>query len=223
MKILCINPNRSMEITEIIDKRCKTFASGNVEVVTKCLSDGPESLETYEQTALALQCLMKTFVNYRDEFDGFIIACHSDIGVDFLREQTRKPVVGIGEASMLFATLLGDKFSILSLTRKAIPKKDELVRKYGLEYRCVSIRETDLKVASDPRDQISRLIEEGRKAVNEDKAEVLILGCAGMGEYEREIEEKVGVPVIDGVVSSMMLVESLIRYGKNTSKIGKYR
>jgi len=139
-----------------------------------------------------------------------------------LRELTDKPVIGIGEASMLLALPLGHKFSILSLKRKKIPQKEDLVKKYGLENRCASIRATGLGVVANDKEKREKLIQEGEKAVTEDRAEVLILGCAGMAGMDKEIEKAIEVPVIDGVVSALMLIESLIRYGALTSKVGKY-
>ncbi|GAI82685.1 unnamed protein product [marine sediment metagenome] len=72
------------------------------------------------------------------------------------------------------------------------------------------------------KEKREKLIQEGEKAVKEDGAEVLILGCAGMAGLDKEIEKIVNVPVIDGVVSALMLIESLIRYGVSSSKAGKY-
>jgi len=138
------------------------------------------------------------------------------------RELTDKPVIGIGEASMLFALPLGHKFSILSLKRKKIPQKEDLVKKYGFENRCASIRVTGLGVVATDEEKREKLVQEGIKAVEEDGAEVLILGCAGMTGLDKEIGKIVGVPTIDGVVSALMIIESLIRYGVSTSKVGKY-
>lgn len=223
MKILCINPNSSLDMTQVIGNRCKQYSAENTEIATKCLSNGPSSLESYQKAAQAISQLLKEFAEWREQFDGFILACHSDIGVDLLREMTPKPVIGMGEASMLYAAVLGHKFSILSLKRKAIPKKEDLVKKYGFEGRCASVRETGLGANTQPAEILQRLIQEGRKAVEEDGAEVLVLGCAGMGDLDDEIEKTLGVPVIDGVVSALMIVESLIRYGKKTSTVGKYK
>jgi len=75
---------------------------------------------------------------------------------------------------------------------------------------------------ADDKEKREKLIQEGEKAVKEDRAEVLILGCAGMAGMDKEIEKEVGVPVIDGVVSALLMIESLIRYGVSTSKVGKY-
>ena len=222
MKILCINPNSSPEVTEGIKKICKEYALPSTEVEVKCIEEAPSGIESYHDAAISEKYLLERFEDWKNEYDGFIIACHSDIGVDLLRELTKKPVIGIGEASIIFALPLGHKFSILSLKRKKIPQKEDLVKKYGLENRCASIRVTGLGVVANYKEKKEKLVQEGGKAVKEDGAEVLILGCAGMAGMDKEIEKAVGVPVIDGVVSALLIVESFIRYGVSTSKVGKY-
>lgn len=222
MKILCINPNSSSEVTEGIEKICKRYALPEIEVEVKYIKEAPPGIESYRDAAISEKYLLERFEEWKDKYDGFIIACHSDIGVDLLRELTDKPVIGIGEASMLFALPLGHKFSILSLKRKKIPQKEDLVRKYGLENRCASIRVTGLGVIATDENKMEKLIQEGIKAVKEDGAEVLILGCAGMAGFDKKIEKIIDVPIIDGVVSALLMMESLIRYGVNTSKVGKY-
>lgn len=222
MKILCINPNSSQEVTVGIENICKNYALPSTEIEVKCIKEAPPGIESYHDAAVSEKYLLDKFEKWKEQYDGFIIACHSDVGVNLLREVSTKPVIGIGEASMLFALPLGHKFSILSLKRKKIPQKEDLVRKYGLENRCASIRITGLGVIATDEEKREKLIQEGIKAVKEDGAEVLILGCAGMAGLDKEIEKVVGVPVIDGVVSAIMTIESLIRYEVSTSKVGKY-
>jgi len=210
-------------VTEGIEKTCKRYALRDTEIKIVDLKEAPPGIESYRDAAIAERYLLEKFTdNWEKEYDGFIIACHSDIGVDLFRELTNKPVIGIGEASLLFALPLGHKFSILSLKRKKITQKEDLVRKYGLESKCASIRVTGLGVVANYQEKKEKLVQEGIKAVKEDKAEVLILGCAGMAGLDKEIEKVVGVPVIDGVVSALLIIESLVRYGVNTSKVGKY-
>lgn len=222
MKILCINPNSSQEVTEGIEKICRKYSLSDTEVEVKYIKEAPPGIESYHDAAISEKYLLDEFKEWKEQYDGFIVACHSDIGVDLLRELTDKPVIGIGEASMLFALPLGHKFSILSLKRKKIPQKEDLVKKYGLINRCASIRATGLGVIANYQEKKEKLIQEGMKAVEEDGAEVLILGCAGMAGLDKEIEKIIGAPVIDGVVSALLIMESLIRYGVNTSKVGKY-
>jgi allantoin racemase len=223
LKILCINPNSSREVTEGIEKICKSYALPDTELEVQYIKEAPSGIESYQDAAIAERYLLERFQEWEKEYDGFIIACHSDIGIDLLRELTVKPVIGIGESSMLFALPLGHKFSILSLKRKKIPQKEDLVRKYGLENRCASIRATGLGVVATDEDKREKLIKEGFSAVKEDGAEVLILGCAGMAGLDKIIEKIVKVPVIDGLVCALMIIESLVKYGIETSKIAKYK
>ena len=222
MRILCINPNSSPEVTEAIEGICREYALPKSKIEVKSIKEAPPGIESYLDAAISEKYLLDKFEKWKEKYDGFIIACHSDIGVDLLRELTDKPVIGIGEASMLLALPLGHKFSILSLKKKKIPQKEDLVKKYGFENRCASVRITGLGVVGNDKEKREKLIQEGEKAVEEDGAEVLILGCAGMAGLDKEIEKIVNVPVIDGVVSALMLIESLIRYGVSTSKAGKY-
>ncbi len=115
MKILCINPNSSQEVTVGIENICKNYALPTTEIEVKCIKEAPPGIESYHDAAVSVQYLLDKFEKWKEQYDGFIIACHSDVGVDLLREISTKPVIGIGEASMLFALPLGHKFSILSL------------------------------------------------------------------------------------------------------------
>ncbi len=223
MKILCINPNSSKEVTEGIRKICHQYALKDTKVDIIDIKEAPPGIETYQDALIAEKYLWERFPDWEKEYDGFIIACHSDIGVDLLRELTVKPVVGIGEASMLFALPLGHKFSILSLKKKKIPQKEDLVRKYGLENRCASIRATGLGVVATEEEKREKLFQEGSKAIKYDGAEVLILGCAGMAGLDKDLEKALQVPVIDGLICALMMVESFIRYGLEISKIAKYK
>ncbi len=222
MKILCINPNSSKEVTTGIKETCNKYPLTDIPLEVIDIPESPSGIETYQDAALAEKYLLEKFFTLEKSYDGFIIACHSDIGVDVLRELTVKPVIGIGEASMLFALPLGHKFSILSLKEKKIPQKEDQVKRYGLEDRCASIRATGLGVVATYQDKKEKLLEAGFKAVKEDGAEVLILGCAGMAGLDKELEKIIGVPVIDGVVSALLLMEGFLRYQLSTSKMRKY-
>lgn len=153
MKILCINPNSSSEVTEGIEKICRKYALSNTEIEVESIKKAPSGIESYHDAAISEKYLLDKFEEWKEQYDGFIVACHSDGGVDLLREMTSKPVIGIGEASLLFASVLGHKFSILSLKKKILPKKEDLVRKYGFEKRCASIRATGLGVVATDKEE----------------------------------------------------------------------
>ena len=162
----------------------------------------------------------------KEGFDGFVIACFGDPALSAAREAVEAPVVGIAEAAMSMSFMLGRKFSILTVTKRAVSVMEDMVKAYGFSSRLASIRHVDIPVPElekDPAKLRKALLEEGRKALAEDDAEVLLLGCAGMAGLDEEMEKELGVPVIDGVVAAVKLLEAIISYGKKTSKILTYQ
>jgi len=220
MKILIINPNSDANITEAIQRTADNFAQGAFEVVCKPTPGAPLFIETYEDAIKAAPGMVQLVRENEDTFDAFIVACHSDPNLDAIKEMTRKPVVGIGEASMKIASMLGHRFSIISDNIHSIPNKEFLVSKYLLKDALASVRA--------PQDKMSGLIDEekylqtARLAMDEDMAEVIVLGCAAMTGLDKPLQEKLGVPVLDGIVCALIIASGLVKYGISTSKIRRY-
>jgi allantoin racemase len=120
-----------------------------------------------------------------------------------------------GQAAMM----LGGKFSVIQMGPRGIPMKERFVRKLGFESRCASVRSID---PAGPGDMGDRVIAAARKAVEEDGAEVLTLGCAGLAGLDERTSRAVGVPVIDGVLYGVRFAEALAAFGGKTSKKGLY-
>ncbi|MEM4416710.1 MAG: aspartate/glutamate racemase family protein, partial [Nitrososphaerota archaeon] len=222
MRLKIINPNTTDSMTEAIRKKALEYARPGTEIVAVNPSIGPASIESYYDEALAtIGVLEEIRIGEVEKFDGYAIACYGDPGLYAARELARAPVVGIGETSMLMACTLGYKFSIITILDRFIGPVDEMVKRYGLSERCASIRVINTPVLDIERggETVTKLmVEEGRRAVTEDRAEVLLLGCAGMAGLEEAMEEALGVPVIDGIVAAVKMLEGLVDYGKKTSK-----
>jgi allantoin racemase len=152
--------------------------------------------------------------------DAFVVACHSDPNLDAMKEITAKPVVGIGEASMKLASMLGHRFSVISTLEHSIPNKEALVRKYQLEGMLASVRAPgpELAEASDEE----KVLQAARMALEEDMAEVIVLGCAGLGNLDKRLAAELGAPALDGVVCALIVATGLVRYGVSTSKVRRY-
>lgn len=227
MRILIINPNTSEDFTTKIAKTAEMYAHHDTEVVCKTAASGPRSIEGIYDELLSAQGAISVFLSEIDNFDGFIFACYSDHPVVYAsREISTKPVVGIAEASMFMACFLGHRFSVVTTNDEWKPLLEDAVQHYGLVSRCASIRSTGLPVLAlegSPTDEVHRLIEDSsRKAIEEDGAEVICLGCAGMTGLDKQLEQTLGVPVLDGVVCAIKVLEGLIAYGVSSSKKGAY-
>jgi allantoin racemase len=224
MKILIINPNTSDEMTRAIGEAAQRYARQDTEIETVRPDFGPRSLENAVEVAVATHATVQKVMERRGQQDAVVIACGGDPGLYAVRQLLEEPVIGIGEAAYHFACMLGYKFSIL--IPLADPTAERLVSSHGLVHRLASIRVVDipvLELESDLEVTKQRLIAEGRRAVHEDGAEVLCLGCAGMALMDKAVEEAVGVPVLDGTVCAVKMAEGMYDYGLKTSKVAAFK
>jgi allantoin racemase len=219
MKILLINPNSDAEMTEQIQKTAENYANGEFEVVCTPTPEAPRFIETYEDQIKAAPGMIQLLRENEALFDAFTIACHSDPNLDVLKEITRKPVVGIGEASMKIASMLGHQFSVISATKHSIPSKEALIQKYHLKDAVASVR-------APPEGTVGTDLEKYRKAaqsaVDEDMAEVIVFGCAGMTGLDHQLQERLKIPVLDGVICALIIAAGLVKCGVSHSKIRQY-
>lgn len=220
MRILIINPNSSADMTGDIDRKAKLYCDPDIEVHTVRTPGAPEYIDTYTDAALACPGMMKILEENESLYDAFIVACHCDPNLDVLKEMTEKPVVGIGEASMKLASMIGHRFAVVSIGSRPVPIKEELIRSYGLEKYAGKIQ-TSGEALTDCGDK-EAFLAAAKRAVEEDRAEVIVLGCAGMCGLDDFIAEEIGVPVLDGVTCALMIASGLIRMGTGTSKKCRY-
>lgn len=221
MKILIINPNSSEEMTEAIQTCAEEYAAGEFTVKTLPTPGAPEYIDYFSDKMLAAPEMLKIVKANEEEYDAFIVACHCDPNLDLLKQITKKPVVGIGEASMKLASMLGASFSVVSASNHSVPNKRALIHSYGLDYSCASVRGPggdfdDLSVEGP-------YLDAAKIAIEEDLAEVIVLGCAGFAGMAERMQKKLGVPVLDGIVCALIVATGLVKAGYTTSKIRLYK
>ena len=208
MRIFIINPNSDLEMTEVIQRTAENFSEGEFEVLCKPTPGAPLIIETCEDEMAAAAGMMNLVRENEDTCDAFVIACHCDPNMDILKSMTSKPVVGIGEASMRAACRLGRRFSIIQTTEESIPIKEALVRKYRFQDALASIRAP--KQGHREKDEVEKYLDVARSAKEKDRADVIVLGCAGLTGMDKSLQEKLGIPVLDGVVCGLKMVLGLV-------------
>lgn len=221
MKILIINPNSSEEMTAAIEKSAKEYANNEFEVVCKSTNGAPKFIGKYEDHVRIGVEMINMVKENENSFDAFIIACHGDPNIDAIKEITNKVVVGIGEASMKMASILGHSFSVITPEEKIIPSKHALIRKYNLEDVVASVRAPKHNNGESSLEE--RLLEAAKTAIKEDLAEVIVLGCAGYSGLDKKIQNEVGIPVLDGVICALIIATGLVKYKVSISKIRRYK
>ena len=217
MNIVVINPNSSETMTTGIRNAAERYAAGRFQVTVLPTPGAPEFIDTFEDRALAAPGMSAIVREYGDKADAFIVACHCDPNLQLLRELSSKPVLGIGEASFYLAAMLGDSFSVISTGVYSNPNKVNLIRSYHMEQHFVSIRNPEGEGG-----ELERYIRAGRRCMEEDGAEVIILGCAGLCQLAEDMTQVLGVPVLDGVVCALSIAEGMVHAGLKTSKFRYY-
>jgi allantoin racemase len=226
MKILAINPNTSVTMTDHIRKELVRIKRAETELTVRSPDRGPETIESAYDEALAIPPTLD-LVRWANQegYDAVILACFSDPGLEAAKEISTIPVIGIEESSLHIAAMLGARFSVMTPRKERIPSKREHVHVRGLEHFLASVRSLDLSVAetdADPEKTKGRVLEVARKAVEEDGAEVIILGCAGMAGYAPEIERELNIKVIDPSAVALKVAEALVDLGLVHSKVGLF-
>ncbi|MDX6535025.1 MAG: allantoin racemase [Gaiellales bacterium] len=225
MQILLINPNTTSSMTDSMVVAAQEVAGPGTEIIGATVDDGVPFIDGFYDEALAAAGVARCILERRGTFDAAIIGCFGDPGLYASRELTDAPVIGIAEASFSLAMSLGHRFGVVATLDRGVPGTIDLLRHYGIESRCASIEASGAEVVDlgeDPLSALAQLEEAGRRAVA-GGAEVLCLGCGLMLETRAALEERLGVPVVEGVPAAVVLAESLVRLGLRTSKIRAFQ
>ena len=226
MKILLVNPNTTASMTEKAGEAARLVAASGTEIIAVNPEYGPVSIEGYYDEVFSIPGLLEEVRKGEDSgCQGTVIACFDDTGLDAARCLASGPVVGLCEASMHIASLLANGFSIVTTLKRSIPALEKLAVKYGMSQQCHRVRAAEVPVLEleNPDSETTKLIRvEIQKALDEDRSEAIVLGCAGMADLATKLSKEFGVPVIDGVTAAVKLVESLVSLGLQTSKRNGY-
>ena len=224
MRIKVINPNTTASMTGIIERAARAVASPGTEIVAATSRNGAASIEGHYDEAMSIIGIVDEIrEGEADGIDAYVIACFGDPGLLAAREAASGPVLGIAEAAMHAASFVATGFSIVTTLERTRIIAEHLVRNYGMERHCRGVRAIDLPVLEleNPGSNARALIlAECEKAISADKSGAIVLGCAGMADLAHSIEQRLRVPVIDGVVAAVKFAEALVSLRLKTSKRG---
>jgi allantoin racemase len=231
LRVLWINPVGTSTFDDALSEELEPVKRPETEVEVRSLAEGPTHLEYHAYEAEVVPGMLRMIASAeRDGFDAVAIGCFCDTGLRPAREIAQRIAVAAPcESCLHVAATLGNTFSILGVTRKTIPEMHDNVVRYGFRDRLASFRVLGMGIDDfhvDPELTCSRLIADGRAAVDEDRAEVLVLGCTIQYGFHTTLQREVGVPVVDPVVATLKYAEllgELAALGWTTSKVGGYK
>jgi len=222
--IQVINPNTSRAMTEGIARTAREAAGPGAAILAVTSPMGPASIESHYDEALAVPGVLAAVRSGEAAgADGHVIACFGDPGLAAAREIAAGPVVGIAEAAVHLATLLGRTFSVVTTLSRTVGHTRELVRGYGFAAACAGVHACDIPVLDlDSPTAWASVGKACTAARDADGCDVIVLGCAGMTGLTAALTAELGIPVVDGVAAGVKLAESLVALGLRTSKRDEY-
>ena len=204
-RILVINPNSNDSVTRGLDASLNSLrAELGVEVDCHTIPYAPFGIESDEDIE-TVSPMVVDWISDNGGYDAYVIACYSDPGLDESRLRFDKPILGIHESAVSLCAAHGRKFGVLALGRESIQRHIAYVRQLGLREYHAGERPMDISVdeaANDP-DTLDKIVENGRLLIEEDGAEYLVLGCAGLAAWRADAQRALGVPVIDPVLAAV--------------------
>ncbi|MBC7942145.1 MAG: aspartate/glutamate racemase family protein [Chitinophagaceae bacterium] len=226
MKLLLINPNTSQAMTDAMAAAAQAVAAADTQVVARQPSFGPASIEShFDEVFGAAGVAEQVYLAAQERFDAVVISCFGDPGLDAARELTSAPVLGIAEAAFHAASFIATGFSVVTTLKRTCITAERLVQRYGFERNCRGIHGTDIPVLaleSGGEDALERIAAAASRALAQDRSGAIVLGCGGMAGLCATLQQRLGVPVIDGVSAAVKLAEALVGLGLRTAKAGDY-
>ncbi len=225
MRILIINPNISESVSQLIADEARRAASPGTGITMLTAPFGVAYIETRFEALIGAYAAATLAAEHWQGHDAVIVAAFGDPGVAGIREALDIPVVGLTEAALATACLLGNRFSIVGISRRIAAWYRESVERNGLVGRLASVRSLDQPLRDIGRvqdDHAARLKALCNAVVDEDGADVVILGGAPLAGLARSIEGEIPVPVVDGVSSAVRHAETLVRLNPGAARAGSF-
>jgi Asp/Glu/hydantoin racemase len=225
-RLLLLNPNTSTDITDRLLGVARAAAAPGTEIVGVSAPRGVPYIATRAEAAIGGAIVLELLAEREGSFDAAIVAAFGDPGLGGARELMTVPVVGLAEAAMLTACMLGRRFSIVSFSSTLGPWYRECVAAHGLLERLASIRLLEGSFASissvqDEKEEL--LVALARQAVEQDEADVIVLAGAPLAGLADRVADRVPVPIIEGVAAAVKQAELLVGLATRKATAGTYR
>jgi allantoin racemase len=212
-RILVINPNSNPLVTQGLEDALKPLGfEGGPEIVCETLAEGPYGIESQadvERVTMPLRRLVES----DNRSAAFVIACYSDPGLHVCREGTDRPVFGIAQCGVLTALARAETFGVIAIAQRSISRHVRYLRQMGLMERLAGERPLNMSVAETASGEgtLTKMIEVGR-ALKNDGAGAIVMGCAGMARHRKPLEQALGIPVIDPTQSAVTMALGAVQF-----------
>ncbi len=215
--VLVINPNSLETVTMAVQKAIGplvTAAASVSDIAWECITlhDGPSGIVSQDDVDQSALLVQKYVEQVQGNMAGCIVACFSDPGVQAVRKSLSVPVMGIGEAGMLTALIHGQRVGVIAISSQSIPRHYRAWLAMQVQERVVAERALDIPVSQSGEmgATFERMIQVAQALKMQDRADVLLLGCAGMAALRTPLEDAVGIPVVEPCQAAAAMMSSYL-------------
>jgi allantoin racemase len=226
VKILLLNPNTTVDVTDLLHAAGTKVASPGTELVVATAKRGVPYIATRAEAQIGGAIALEMLAEADSSVDAAVIAAFGDPGLFGARELFDLPVVGLAEAAMLTACMLGRRFAIVTFARALAPWYQECVAMHGLDARCAGIRTLDgaFRSISDVQaEKEELLVALANRAVEQDDADVVILSGAPLAGLADKVRDRISVPVVDPIAAAIRQAETLVALNPRKAIAGTFR
>ncbi|MBV9427087.1 MAG: aspartate/glutamate racemase family protein [Bradyrhizobiaceae bacterium] len=224
-RILVILPVNNQTNGEGILEELASAIAPDFELELRRLADGEPFIDNrYEEAVNTRAILVLAKAAEKEGYDGIFINCFGEPGVEAARELVKIPVIGGFRPALLAAKLLAQTYSIITITKNSVPIVRSLANWLGV--MPASIRDINMHILQlhDRKQLVERLVDQSTKAIVEDGAEAIVLGCTGISGLSDTIAEALAAagkpaPVIDPGKAAVGFLQALIRAQISQSRL----
>lgn len=225
MRILLLNPNMTGAVTDRLVTAASEVACPGTVILSATASRGFPYISNRAEAQIAGAIVLDMLAERAGQYDAAIVAAFGDPGLFGARELFDRPIVGMSEAAMLTACMLGKKFGIVSFTTQMGPWYRECVENHGLMGRCAGVfclTEPFSSVTDVAAEKQEALVTLAGEAVGWG-ADVVILAGAPLAGLARLVASDIPVPVVDQIQAALRQAETLAALGPLKAREGAFR
>lgn len=226
MRILVLNPNTTVELTGRLTAAGEAVRSPQTELVAVTAARGVPYISSRAEAQIAGAMVLEMLAEHHRDVDGAIIAAFGDPGLNAARELFDIPVIGMAEAAMLTACMLGGRFSIVTFATALGPWYRECVEAHGLVSRLAGIRMLDgpfTSIAMVQEEKEALLVDLCRRTIEDDGADVIVLAGAPLAGLASKVADRVAVPLVDQMAAAVKQAEAILALRPRKATAGSFR
>jgi allantoin racemase len=224
VRILLINGNTTQAITDRCAAAARAAASPGTEIVAVTASRGPAIIGTRAENALAAASVVELLAGHVGTCDAALIAVSFDTALDAVREAAPFPVIGMTEAALHAAAMLGGPIGFIGPVRRVLNVYRDVVARTGLSSRIAGYRPLDMRPQdfADPANMVAPTVALANELIAQDHAESIVVAGAALAGLIDRVQAQVPVPVVDGMAAGVVFAEALVRLGRPKATAGSH-